>query len=184
MENSMKCCPELPDGKKCDYLDFVYRLTHIATVSDNNRNHRLPVEVALHIRLERCTGPMSSATWSIARRSCPVKKYVYSVLTGAPDSLSTVKLSSLIAMSAWLKSNFIWIQWTASCRTWNLRIKAVLHQALQDHPPALPAPVASSKAFSVAHRSVYRGSIMRNRPAHSCANSMYMLNHLIIVRYR
>lgn len=58
MENSMKCCPELPDGKKCDYLDFVYRLTHIATVSDNNRNHRLPVEVALHIRLERCTGPM------------------------------------------------------------------------------------------------------------------------------
>ncbi|MCU7859387.1 MAG: hypothetical protein KZQ86_06045, partial [Candidatus Thiodiazotropha sp. (ex Lucinoma kastoroae)] len=58
MENSMKCCPELPDGKKCDYLDFVYRLTHIATVSDTNRNHRLPIEVALHIRLERCTGPM------------------------------------------------------------------------------------------------------------------------------
>lgn len=58
MENSLACCPELPDGKKCDYLDFVYRLTHLATVSGNDRTHRVPVEVALHIRLERCTGPM------------------------------------------------------------------------------------------------------------------------------
>jgi hypothetical protein len=58
MENSPACCPEMPDGKKCDYLDFVYRLTHYATVNDDNRTQRLPVEVAVHVRLERCTGPL------------------------------------------------------------------------------------------------------------------------------
>ncbi len=58
MERPNHCCPELPDGKKCDYIDFVYRLTHQANVDDNNRTHRVPVEVALHIRLERCTEAM------------------------------------------------------------------------------------------------------------------------------
>lgn len=58
MENNNLCCPELPDGKKCDYLDFVYRLTHTATVDSDNRVQRVPVEVALHLRLERCTGPL------------------------------------------------------------------------------------------------------------------------------
>ncbi len=48
------CCPELPDGKKCDYLDFIYRLTHIASVD----NQRIPVELGIHVRLERCTGPL------------------------------------------------------------------------------------------------------------------------------
>jgi len=58
MENANVCCPKLPDGKKCDFLDFVYRLTHIASVNEDNRTHRVPVEVALHVRLERCAGPM------------------------------------------------------------------------------------------------------------------------------
>lgn len=58
MEQKNLCCPELPDGKKCDYLDFVYRLTHTATVDNDNRVQRVPVEVSLHMRLERCTGPM------------------------------------------------------------------------------------------------------------------------------
>ncbi len=58
MENFNRCCPELPDGKKCDHLDFVYRLTHMATINDDNRVQRLPVEVAIHVRLERCTGPL------------------------------------------------------------------------------------------------------------------------------
>jgi len=53
MADTNRCCPELPDGKKCDYLDFVYRLTHVAAVEGT----RVPVEVAIHVRLERCTGP-------------------------------------------------------------------------------------------------------------------------------
>ena len=48
------CCPEIPEGKKCDYLDFVYRLTHFANVGQQ----RIPVEVSLHIRFERCSGPL------------------------------------------------------------------------------------------------------------------------------
>lgn len=52
MANDNGCCPAMPHGKKCDYLDLVYRLTHVAAVD----NQRVPVEVALHVRIERCTG--------------------------------------------------------------------------------------------------------------------------------
>jgi hypothetical protein len=52
------CCPELVDGKKCDYLDFVYRLTNHTNVNLDNQRQRVAVEVALHIRVERCTGPL------------------------------------------------------------------------------------------------------------------------------
>jgi len=52
------CCPELVIGKKCDYLDFVYRLTNHTDVKFNNLSQRVAVEVALHIRIERCTGPL------------------------------------------------------------------------------------------------------------------------------
>ncbi len=60
MKNEKKsaCCPELKDGKKCDYLDFVYRLTHHTDVRLDNQVRRVPVEVALHVRVERCTGPL------------------------------------------------------------------------------------------------------------------------------
>lgn len=54
MANDNGCCPEMPAGKKCDYLDLTYRLTHVAAVE----NQRVPVEVVLHVRIERCTGPL------------------------------------------------------------------------------------------------------------------------------
>ncbi len=57
-ENKNACCPELKDGKKCDYLDFVYRLTHHTDVKLDNQSRRVPVEVALHVRVERCTGSL------------------------------------------------------------------------------------------------------------------------------
>jgi hypothetical protein len=57
MSSNTECCPQLPVGKKCDYLDFVYRLTHSAVVgNDNKQQVRVPVEVAIHVRLERCSG--------------------------------------------------------------------------------------------------------------------------------
>lgn len=55
MANEMECCPTLIDGKKCDYLDFVYRLTNYTNVNADNRDQRVAVEVALHLRVERCT---------------------------------------------------------------------------------------------------------------------------------
>ncbi|PWK50831.1 hypothetical protein [Pleionea mediterranea] len=57
MKHDKACCPELIDGKQCDYLDFVYRLKHYTDVNSNNRGRRIAVEVAMHIRVERCTGP-------------------------------------------------------------------------------------------------------------------------------
>jgi hypothetical protein len=57
LQNS-SCCPELVDGKKCDYLDFVYRLTNHTDVNLDTRQQRVAVEVAIHVRIERCTGPL------------------------------------------------------------------------------------------------------------------------------
>ena len=53
------CCPELAKGNSCDTLDFHYRLVHTATVTLNNQRQTVPVEVLLHMRLERCTGPLT-----------------------------------------------------------------------------------------------------------------------------
>jgi len=60
MENqkNSSCCPQLVDGKKCDYLDFVYRLKHFTDVASERQQQRVAVEVALHVRIERCTGPL------------------------------------------------------------------------------------------------------------------------------
>lgn len=52
------CCPDMSDGKKCDYLDFVYRLRHLTDVNHAGQNVTVPVEVSLHVRAERCTGPL------------------------------------------------------------------------------------------------------------------------------
>lgn len=52
------CCPELVDGKKCDYLDFVYRLNNFTDVTLDKQSQRVAVEVAIHVRIERCTGPL------------------------------------------------------------------------------------------------------------------------------
>jgi len=52
------CCPDMSEGKKCDYLDFVYRLRHLTDVNHAGQNVTVPVEVSLHVRAERCTGPL------------------------------------------------------------------------------------------------------------------------------
>lgn len=52
------CCPDMSEGKKCDYLDFIYRLRHLSDVTSGSQNVTVPVEVSLHVRAERCTGPL------------------------------------------------------------------------------------------------------------------------------
>jgi hypothetical protein len=49
------CCPELSQVPVCDTLNFRYRLPFQARVGDNRQ--RVPVEVILHFRFERCSGP-------------------------------------------------------------------------------------------------------------------------------
>ena len=55
----MPCCPQLVADGSCDALDFHYRLIHTATINLDNQVRRVPVEVILHARLERCPGPLA-----------------------------------------------------------------------------------------------------------------------------
>lgn len=51
------CCPQLVSDDACDRLDFHYRLLHPTSVVHNNR--RVQVEVIVHVRFERCPGPLA-----------------------------------------------------------------------------------------------------------------------------
>lgn len=50
-EKSTGCCPEIEKGKECNVLDFHYRLVNFTQVG----NQRVPVEVLIHARLEKCS---------------------------------------------------------------------------------------------------------------------------------
>lgn len=58
-DGGVACCPQLDADRSCDALDFHYRLIHTATVNADNQVRRVPVEVILHARLERCPGPLA-----------------------------------------------------------------------------------------------------------------------------
>jgi hypothetical protein len=51
------CCPELTPGENCDVLDFHYRQLHPVAVGDQRRP--VIVEVIIHVRMTRCSGPLT-----------------------------------------------------------------------------------------------------------------------------
>jgi hypothetical protein len=51
--SDLECCPELSQQPVCDTLNFRYRLPFRPRVGDGKL--RIPVEVVLHFRLERCS---------------------------------------------------------------------------------------------------------------------------------
>ncbi len=53
------CCPELEPCEACDQLDIRYRLPFRPTVADGGGQRDVAVEVILHFRLERCSGPLT-----------------------------------------------------------------------------------------------------------------------------
>jgi hypothetical protein len=54
------CCPDLEPCEACDQLDIRYRLPFRPTVvTDTAGQQVVPVEVVLHFRLERCSGPLT-----------------------------------------------------------------------------------------------------------------------------
>ena len=55
----MPCCPPLEPDRSCDALDFHYRLIHTAAITVDDQTRRVPIEVVLHARLERCPGPLA-----------------------------------------------------------------------------------------------------------------------------
>jgi hypothetical protein len=51
------CCPAIEPSDNCDVLDFHYRQLYPVTVGDQRRP--VTVEVIIHVRLTRCSGPLT-----------------------------------------------------------------------------------------------------------------------------
>lgn len=56
---AVACCPDLEPCAVCDVLNFSYRLPFHPFVSAGDQRQTVPVEVILHYRLTRCSGPLS-----------------------------------------------------------------------------------------------------------------------------
>lgn len=60
MPIEVPCCPPLEQDEVCDRLDFKYSLTHRPVVAVAGAPPRVvPVEVTIHVRIERCRGPLA-----------------------------------------------------------------------------------------------------------------------------
>ncbi|HFC52812.1 MAG TPA: hypothetical protein ENJ43_00045 [Gammaproteobacteria bacterium] len=55
--SDLECCPDLERRPVCDTLNLRYRLPFRPRVGEDKRQV-VPVEVVLHFRLERCSGPL------------------------------------------------------------------------------------------------------------------------------
>jgi hypothetical protein len=53
------CCPQLEPCEVCDVLNFTYRLPFRPVIAAGDQRQVVPVEVTLHYRLTRCSGPLS-----------------------------------------------------------------------------------------------------------------------------
>jgi hypothetical protein len=56
---TVECCPALEPCEVCDVLNFTYRIPFHPVVGAGDRRQVVPVEVTLHYRLTRCSGPLS-----------------------------------------------------------------------------------------------------------------------------
>jgi hypothetical protein len=56
---AVECCPQLEPCEVCDILNFTYRLPFRPVVAVGDQRQVVPVEVTLHFRLTRCSGPLS-----------------------------------------------------------------------------------------------------------------------------
>ena len=56
---AVECCPQLEPCQVCDTLNFTYRLPFRPVIAAGDQRQVVPVEVTLHYRLTRCSGPLS-----------------------------------------------------------------------------------------------------------------------------
>ena len=104
-QDDVPCCPQLPSDTACDVLDYHYRLMNFTIVQARDQNLEVPVEVKIHVRFERCPGPMTlGVTLLILRHSFQAKRYVSSQLTAGRASLSIVHRTLVIATNRHLQS--------------------------------------------------------------------------------
>lgn len=53
------CCPDLTEDERCDVFTYDYRFVHNTVIEGERGTRRIPVEVKLRIRVERCSGPLT-----------------------------------------------------------------------------------------------------------------------------
>ncbi|WP_426207579.1 hypothetical protein [Massilia sp. TWP1-3-3] len=58
-QRDIPCCPQLTDCAVCDVLNFPYRLPFHPLIEANGARTTVAVDVTLHFRLTRCSGPMA-----------------------------------------------------------------------------------------------------------------------------
>ncbi|MES2319677.1 MAG: hypothetical protein V4631_19535 [Pseudomonadota bacterium] len=58
-QSDIPCCPQLEECAVCDVLNFPYRLPFHPVTDVNGGRSTVSVEVTLHFRLTRCSGPMA-----------------------------------------------------------------------------------------------------------------------------
>src|SRR5438309_1783961 len=56
---SIPCCPDMSPDDTCDVLDFHYRLNYPVRLREVATLAPIPVEVKLHFRFTRCSGPLA-----------------------------------------------------------------------------------------------------------------------------
>jgi len=56
---TIECCPSLEPCAVCDVLNFNYQMPFRPVAIAGDRKQTVPVEVTLHFRLTRCSGPLA-----------------------------------------------------------------------------------------------------------------------------
>ena len=56
---TIECCPQLEPCEVCDILNFTYQLPFRPVIAVGDQRQVIQVEVTLHYRLTRCSGPLS-----------------------------------------------------------------------------------------------------------------------------
>jgi len=69
------CCPELAPDRHCDIVDYRYRLPHRTNVALEGRAPvDVVVDVTLHVRIERCPGPLTLGDLTYSTTLLPGEK--------------------------------------------------------------------------------------------------------------
>ena len=67
---AVPCCPDMEKGDNCNSLEFLYRLTHFASLNDR----RIPVEVSVRVKLELCRGALAKGNLAYSTTLFPGEK--------------------------------------------------------------------------------------------------------------
>src|SRR5207244_925591 len=93
---AVECCPQLEPCQVCDVLNFTYRLPFRPLVAAGDQRQVVPVEVTLHYRLTRCSGPLSLGDLLYTTTLLPGEQVRLFRAIAIPGSASTARRTSRI----------------------------------------------------------------------------------------